>query len=517
MLKKHSILALVFSIICILSFIAMTNLDDDKVTIEDGTAITSDGISISYLVYVPKGEGPFPAVLIGHGFSASKEIMDGYARALAGSGFIVFSYDHRGHGHSGGSLDSSDDSLEEDVRSIYEIYMSDPRARHDGYGLVGYSMGGGAGYRFAEDDPDLLAMVGVAPALDQVGNYPQDLLIIIGGLDELFSPSSYRSLISERIGIKSDDIEYDSVYENNGRSTKIWVSPIHDHLTISYSSAAHEECVEWMIDTLGAGPVEVNTNARMACALTGLLSGMAAIISMIGLLPEQRKRRYLRPRPDQGILKDVFQSLIYLPLTALIVVPTIIFGLPLSTGYLLFLSLSAVPIWRALRRENDGIGSKELIKKLFSAPRQSYLFSIAAGLGTYIVMALFIGPRYLGIMPSMSRLPAVVVVFIYLVFIFCLDAWAYLDGRHLKLISNGARYALTRFLSIAIVIVLLSILSGNTFLLIALYVGIPLIGLYAIMMLSVFARTGSCGAAAVSSALFIAPMLVAVSPAIAIL
>jgi len=495
-------------------------IDSEKFSIEDGSTITSDNVSIAYRTYVPKDEGPFPVVLIGHGFSASKEIMDGYARVLASSGFIVYNYDHRGHGTSGGSLTTERDVLVRDVEAIREVVRADPRAKQGEYGLVGYSMGGGAGYQMAQRDPNLITMIGVAPALDEVSIYPDNLLVIVGALDELFSPSSYQSLLSSRVALDENQIEHGVTYAVDDTTTKLWVSPYHDHLTIAYSAAAHERCVEWMTDSLGGTVGNIDSTQRMYLTLLGVVSGIAAILCGLCILPIRPTGTRIRTRTTSSPGKDILHAVIFTPLTALLVLPTIVFGLPMTTGYLLFLSVGAIPLWRTLRKHNPNKSVREVTAMLFNAPRKSYITALVGGAAIYVVLAIFLGGGYLGIVPAMSRFPATIIVFIYLTMALSLDAWAYMNSiQHTAArphVIRILRYAAIRMVSIAIIIGILTVVSQNTFFLIALYVGIPIVILYSVVMAIIMQKTGSYGAAAVTCALILSAMLVAVSPLIAI-
>lgn len=373
----------------------------------------------------------------------------------------------------------------------------------------------------AQRDPHLVTMVGVAPALDDISNAPQDLLVIVGALDELFSPPSYRSLLSSRVDRDTDQIEHDITYEVEGTTTELWVSPYHDHLTIAYSAAAHERCVEWMTDSLGGAVGDIDSTQRMYRTLLGFASGIAAILCVLYVLPTRPASSRVHTRSNSSPGKDILKAVIFTPLTALLVIPTIVFGLPMTTGYLLFLSVGAIPLWQALRKTNPNKSVKEILSKLFSATRKSYIIGFITGVAIYVVLALFLGGRYLGIVPALSRLPAMIIVFIYLTIALSLDAWAYMSSSpHTAARSHIyriLRYAVIRMVSIAIIIGILTMVSGNTFFLIALYVGIPIVILYSLVMAVMIQKTGSYGAAAVSCALILAPMLAAVSPLIAII
>jgi pimeloyl-ACP methyl ester carboxylesterase len=66
---------------------------------------TADGVPLSLRVTAPIGDARDVAVVVAHGFSASKDDprVDGVVRALRDAGFSVVSYDARGHGWSGGA------------------------------------------------------------------------------------------------------------------------------------------------------------------------------------------------------------------------------------------------------------------------------------------------------------------------------------------------------------------------------------------------------------------------------
>ena len=65
---------------------------------------TEDGITLRGWHYVPDtGKGPFPTIVMAHGFSATKELfLDKYADLYCASGMAVLVYDHRNLGASDG-------------------------------------------------------------------------------------------------------------------------------------------------------------------------------------------------------------------------------------------------------------------------------------------------------------------------------------------------------------------------------------------------------------------------------
>lgn len=65
----------------------------------------ADGTTLRGWLYLPQNEqGPFPAIVMAHGWGAVKELyLDIYAAELANAGFAVLLYDHRNFGASDGS------------------------------------------------------------------------------------------------------------------------------------------------------------------------------------------------------------------------------------------------------------------------------------------------------------------------------------------------------------------------------------------------------------------------------
>src|SRR5260370_3407477 len=66
---------------------------------------TGDGLTLRGWLYLPDaGAPPFPAVVMEHGFAATKEMhLDDFAAAFAGGGLAALVYDNRNLGASDGS------------------------------------------------------------------------------------------------------------------------------------------------------------------------------------------------------------------------------------------------------------------------------------------------------------------------------------------------------------------------------------------------------------------------------
>ncbi|MGV9455192.1 alpha/beta hydrolase family protein [Streptomyces sp. NPDC003635] len=143
----------------------------------------SDGLTISGLLNIPRGKGPFPALVLAHGYIDPAVYTTGRGLAreqdlLAREGYVVLHTDYRNHARS-------DDDSDNDV-NLRLGYTSDvigavmalresgrPEIDGDRIGLLGRSMGGGVVYNTLVVAPGLVdAAVVFAP----VSGRPQDNL-----------------------------------------------------------------------------------------------------------------------------------------------------------------------------------------------------------------------------------------------------------------------------------------------------------------------------------------------------
>jgi len=108
----------------------------------------SDGLTITGVMQIPKGDGPFPVIVMNHGFFArsvysSGDGTDRSSAFLAEHGYITLASDYRSWGESdiGESLFYS--GLVIDVINLLNVIPSVPQADPTRVGIWGHSMGGG--------------------------------------------------------------------------------------------------------------------------------------------------------------------------------------------------------------------------------------------------------------------------------------------------------------------------------------------------------------------------------------
>lgn len=142
----------------------------------------SEKLTISGVLYIPKGKGPFPGLVLGHGYIDPKIYKNGQGMKreqnyLASNGFVVLHTDYRNH-----SFSSNDKLSPIKFRMDYSIDVANAAMALKNSDLksldknkisyVGRSMGGGIGFNLAVSTRDIFeAYVLYAPTS---ANYPQN-------------------------------------------------------------------------------------------------------------------------------------------------------------------------------------------------------------------------------------------------------------------------------------------------------------------------------------------------------
>ncbi len=128
----------------------------------------SDGLTITGVMQIPVGAGPFPVIVLNHGFFSpsiyrSGDGTDRAAAFLAGHGYITLATDYRSWGDSDVGSSFFYSGLAIDVINLLNAIPSIPQADPNRIGMWGHSMGGGVTIKVLTIDPRMKAAVLYSP------------------------------------------------------------------------------------------------------------------------------------------------------------------------------------------------------------------------------------------------------------------------------------------------------------------------------------------------------------------
>ncbi len=224
----------------------------------------SDGLRQFGFINVPKGDGPFPVVLVLHGhvtpsrYSTPLGYTTRYADALARAGFLVVHPDYRAHGRSEGS-ESADNLFRSgyavDVLNLIEHVKRLPSADPTRIGLFGHSMGGGISLRVLAVSKDVKASV------------------LYGSMnaDEVKNSDQIRNVFRRVKRIPEDDVPRERLAEISPAS---FLPDITAAMSIQHGELDTQVPLQWSRDLYAelsrlGKPVELHTYPRQGHSLGG--------------------------------------------------------------------------------------------------------------------------------------------------------------------------------------------------------------------------------------------------------
>ncbi len=386
------------------------------------STFTSDGVRIVYDVFEPKTEefSMKTAVILGHGVMVNKNFMRTIALDLAGQGIVTIALDFRGHGRSGGSIDEGD--ITSDILAVKEVLAIRGDINMTNLGYVGYSMGGGAGFRLLDNDTDFRAMVSLAAGGRAQYSTP-NLLILHGIWDEAFSYSSVLEYMENKTGISGEDIETNHIYGSFTDGTALQVSLAKtDHLIAPYSYKNVREIRFWFLQALN-GESDLDSNftnyfllllSVLIASISGFyvfLLGTGILISKINKQSNPEGFLYLgKIIQDKSKLSKIIRM--YWVFVPPLSIPCIVFALPLLPVPMFYMVLfsallmgpSIATLFYSLYilRKNN-VKLKDYYFNLFKSARlQNFILGLIFGAILYTILSLTIGYIF-GIVPSSTK------------------------------------------------------------------------------------------------------------------
>lgn len=169
----------------------------------------SDGLKIYGRMNVPNGDGPFPVIILNHGYFNQSSFTSGdgtqtMADILARDGYLTLASDYRGFGKSENDSQESrghNPNYAIDILNLIASVKNLDKANPDRIGMWGHSMGGEVSIRTAEVTDKVKAVVLWAPTSAN----PSDNAAFYGKRRNLNTPSTNQDTEEDSI---NDDLRY---------------------------------------------------------------------------------------------------------------------------------------------------------------------------------------------------------------------------------------------------------------------------------------------------------------------
>jgi len=204
---------------------------------------TDDGITLRGWHYIPEtGSGPFPTIVMAHGFSATKELfLDKYADLYCASGMAVLCYDHRNLGASDGEPRQEIDPWAQINGYRDAITFAETLAETDAskIGVFGSSYSGGHVLVVGAIDRRVKCVVSQVPLVDGPRNAQRIVPAhAMAGMRAMFDAdrrARYAGLPPIRLPVVSKDgspcalpttDSYDFMVEVGGAHTDTWINEV---------------------------------------------------------------------------------------------------------------------------------------------------------------------------------------------------------------------------------------------------------------------------------------------------
>lgn len=134
----------------------------------------ADDVTLRGWFYRPAGPGPFPTIIVSHGFGSLKEqYLDRFAEVFAKNGLASLVYDHRNFGASGGTIRNEIDPFAQmhDTRHAITFATTHPQVDGQRIGIWGTSYSGGHALMVAAIDRRIKCVVASVPLISGSRNF----------------------------------------------------------------------------------------------------------------------------------------------------------------------------------------------------------------------------------------------------------------------------------------------------------------------------------------------------------
>ncbi|MEU2613181.1 alpha/beta fold hydrolase [Micromonospora sp. NPDC007271] len=225
-----------------------------------------------------------PAVVLAHGHSADRSTMSWLARRIARAGYVVVTFDFRGHGGNRTPHEPHGfDGRRDDLRTVYDWTAALPYVDSQRIVVAGHSMGAAAVVDFATQDARPAATVALGGSVATVvGSVrPRNPLFLVAAWDGQVVRDEAAATAGEFLG---RTVPFGGRYGNHADGSAVGLLEVAgaDHVTMLYADDSARLIVDWLRASVGPGTtVATPTDHRLALA-GGYLLCVAVLLVLLG-------------------------------------------------------------------------------------------------------------------------------------------------------------------------------------------------------------------------------------------
>ncbi len=202
----------------------------DTIT-QERISYSSMGVTIAGALFLPPARGPFPALVVCHGYMDFKENYRELCEYLSRRGIAALAIDMHGHGESGGERYHLDlDEWVADIRGALDALQAHPMVDGENVGAFGLSSGGTAVLECALVDERIKALITldatVRPLLSVPERAGMAILTALGWIKRTLTGRDLRiSMVSTfRKVPAAHDPEVNARWSSDPRVVEMWSS-----------------------------------------------------------------------------------------------------------------------------------------------------------------------------------------------------------------------------------------------------------------------------------------------------
>lgn len=314
-----------------------------------GIDITSQNIGSVPATTYRAAESSGPLVVIVHGFSGARKMMQGFSLSLARAGYTAVTIDLPGHGDNLVPMSSNITEIEGatvqfmgTLKGVIDSLQKDAGTDRR-VALIGHSMATDIIIRYALTDPRVAGLVAVSMYSEAVTDTaPANLLMITGAYEPALREAAVRTL-----RLVDPDAQEDSIVTSADGTVRrgALVAPGVEHVGVLYSPVTQRATLDWL-DTTFDRQSDVQV-VRIGGAIAAVLVGIIMLFWPLTLrIPAQPAPPHANKNPALAIIVPAI-------LTPLVLYPFHMDFLPvLGVSYLvvhigLYGLLTLAMLWRA--------------------------------------------------------------------------------------------------------------------------------------------------------------------------